>query len=153
MPEYRVVVEQPNGTLSFTQLLGDDRSKLAYMKKAKDMSGIVIDVKNIPIHDNQEDLRLNNNKIIIDPQPKMQRILDGARDARASRFTELDIESVRAMEDGDTDKLAEIKTKKQALRDLPDNLEKSLNKIIKTKKKSATKIKELNALRIPELDQ
>jgi hypothetical protein len=45
------------------------------------------------------------------------------REKRDEMLTELDIESLRAVEDGDGQKAFDVAAKKKALRDLPDNID------------------------------
>ena len=72
--------------------------------------------------------KLNGKKIDIDI-PKAKEIRKNQfRAIRAQKFTQLDVESIKALESGDSVKLADISSKKQALRDvtkipLPDTLE------------------------------
>lgn len=58
-------------------------------------------------------------RLFID-MPKARNIWrDRIREARAVAFADLDAQSVRAVEDGDSKKLADIKTRKQVWRDAP----------------------------------
>jgi hypothetical protein len=152
MPDYRVVTSRPNGSIRIVQLLGDP-SKEAYEAKAKEMNGIVVESDDIPQTMHRGDLRLVDNKIVVSPEPKKQRMIRAIRGIRNQKLTQLDVPSLRAMEDGDTKKSAEIKAKKQILRDLPEIVEQRLSKITDNKrKKDATKLKELQEFRVPELE-
>lgn len=82
----------------------------------------------IPDLDYLGSFKLNGKKIDIDI-PKAKEIRrDQFRAIRAKKFEILDVESIKALESGDSVKLADISSKKQALRDvtkipLPDTLE------------------------------
>jgi len=90
--------------------------------------GVEIDPNALPDMEYQKAFVLSGSSISVDIPKAKQVRLDFFRHLRAQKFTQLDIESIKALEAGDSVKLADISSKKQALRDvtkipLPDTLE------------------------------
>jgi hypothetical protein len=65
-----------------------------------------------------EALKISGNKLMIDSEKAKEIQRNLWREARAKKFVELDLEFMRALETGDTEKVKEIGEKKQALRDV-----------------------------------
>ena len=151
MSEYRIVQEISNGKISLTQLLGDV-SLEEYKKKAKEMGGVVVDVDDLPDSQDRDHWVLSKDKVIISPESISREMTDTIRMIRDYKLKSLDFPSMRAMEDADTQASKEIKNKKDVLRDIPSGVEAKLNKIIKSKKRNSTKLKELRKFRVPELE-
>ena len=148
-----IIVKSNGSGLEFTQLLGKDQSKEAYEAKAESMGAVVVEQDSIPTVNNLDDLALDGNKVVIDPQAKINRVISNVRRARDAKLQNLDVESMRAIEDGDTDKLQEVKEKKQQLRDLPAALSEKMDKITKApRKRTQTKMKDIDKIKLPELE-
>lgn len=153
MSEYRVVTELPNGGVSLTQLLVGDQTREDYEKMAKETDGIVVDVVDLPDSQDRDHWVISKGKVIISPESVAREMTDMIRLIRNSKLTSLDVPSMRAMEDGDMDASKDIKKKKDVLREIPSMVEEKLNKIINSKKKPATKLKELQKFHVSELDE
>jgi hypothetical protein len=152
MSEYRIVQEISHNKVSLTQLLGDV-SLEEYKKKAKEMGGVVVDVDDLPDSQDRDHWVLSKDKVIISPESIAREMTDTIRMIRDYKLTSLDLPSMRAMEDGDMDTVKDIKKKKDVLRELPSMIEDKLNKIINSKKKPVTKLKELKKFHVSELDE
>lgn len=90
--------------------------------------GVEIDPNTLPDMEYQKAFVLSGSSISVDISKAKQVRLDFFRHLRSQKFAQLDIESIKALEAGDSVKLADISAKKQALRDvtklpLPDTLE------------------------------
>lgn len=90
--------------------------------------GVEIDPNTLPDMEYQKAFVLSGSSISVDIPKAKQVRLDFFRHLRSQKFAQLDIESIKALEAGDAVKLADISSKKQALRDvtkipLPDTLE------------------------------
>jgi hypothetical protein len=147
--QYVIVKETTEGgPLTFTKLrMGSSREE--YDKKADELGGIVVCEDDLPECTDPTDLRLQKGKIVVDVLPKANRIMNGLRGIRNQKLRELDLISMRAIEDGDMDKLKKIKEKKDELRDLPQVVGEKLQKIIDApKKKYETKLKDISKIKI-----
>lgn len=147
--EYVIVKETfTGGPLTFTKLrMGSSREE--YDKKADELDGVVVCEDDLPEYTDPTDLRLQKGKIVVDVLPKANRIMNRLRSIRNQKLDELDLISMRAIEDGDMDKLKKIKEKKDELRDLPQVVGEKLQKIIDApKKKYETKLKDISKIKI-----
>lgn len=147
--QYVIVRETTEGgQLRFTKLrVGTPREE--YDKKAEELGGIVVCEDDLPEHTDPTDLRLQKGKVVVDVLPKANRIMNGLRGIRNRKLNELDLLSMRAIEDGDMDKIKKIKEKKDELRDLPQVVGEKLQKIVDApRKKYTTKLKDMAKLKI-----
>ena len=112
-----------------------------------------MDVVDLPDSQDRDHWVISKGKVIISPESVAREMTDTIRLIRNSKLTSLDVPSMRAMEDGDMDTSKDIKKKKDVLRELPSMVEEKLNKIINSKKKPATKLKELQKFHVSELDE
>lgn len=94
-----------------------------------------------------------NKKIDVDLEIVKQEFLISMRNSRNYKLISFDVPFMRALEDGDTEKIQAIKKKKQRLRDLPVSVEDRLNTIIASRKPIKTKLEEIENLPIPELKE
>lgn len=90
-------------------------------------------------------------KINVDLNVAIEHMVERIRFQRDGKLAELDVPSMRALEDGDTEKSAEIKERKQMLRDLPEVVRERLDNIANGKGREATKLKKLSEFIVPEL--
>lgn len=150
--DYRIA-HMVGNRISIKQVLSGDMETLERI--ASEVDGFIIKVQDLPERSDRGAWKLDveNQKITIDMDVIAEGVLRNIRAIRNHKLSELDVPSIRAIEDGDTEKSAEIKAKKQELRDLPENVEQRLAKITGNKrKKDATKLKELREFRVPELE-
>lgn len=155
LSDYRIVKKSAKG-VSLKQVLEPARRAGETDKEAMDRlanGDPVVHVDDLPSREFRSSWGADDKgKVEINLDSVVNRILGGVRDHRNNKLASLDVPSMRALEDGDTKTSKEIKKKKDALRDLPLKVEAKLDKILNSKKKHATKLKELLKFRVPELE-
>ena len=152
MSDYRVARANAGGGVALTQLLGD-RSLEEYEQKAAEVGGVVVKVEDLPSSEDRPHWVLDGKKVVVSAESIANEMKTNIRHIRDAKLQALDIPSMRALEDGDVEKSQEIKAKKQMLRDLPEKVEADLDKIVKnSRKRTTTKIKDLNKYHLEELE-
>jgi len=111
----RISIMTPTGEVSIDELI---RLQIDITKPYKIMLS-----SGLPYEDNVffEAWKLINDTIIIDLEKSKEIHRNILRQERTKLFSDLDIQFMRAIEQGDTIKQQEISTKKQKLRDLPSH--------------------------------
>ena len=152
MSEYRLVKANGSRGVSVTQLLGD-KTKEDYEKKAQQDGAVVVKTEDLPPAEVRPHWVLDGEKVVVSVESVANEMKWNIRNIRDVKLKALDVPSMRALEDGDVEKSAEIKEKKQILRDLPEKVEADLDKIIKnSRKRNATKLKDLGKYHLKELE-
>jgi uncharacterized protein YktB (UPF0637 family) len=150
---YRVVRERSNGAVSVIQIMKSGKEQLE--KYAKEKNGFIIHVDKIPdtTYRYAWVVDRKKKKIIVDARIVADSLLSTIRSIRNGKLAELDVPSIRALEDGDVEESKRIKARKQELRDLPEKVKERLDKIVNNaRKRNETKIKELEKFKVRELE-
>ena len=121
MRNERLIFQGPHGVACVVEPISDEPIEVVAQKSIPAGTPYIqVDVSELP---KDRDFRNAWMKGLVGVDidiPKARGIhRDNIRGARNPKFAELDVESVRATEDGDDVKLAAIKTAKQKLRDAP----------------------------------
>lgn len=122
----KVIITRADGGISIMQLIGaavaaEEVAKWAEVHGAPVDWAEVPDDTALPERDFRGAWAFNprTNKISIDMDKAVEIRRDQLREDRAKLFEKLDVESLRALENGDAKKQAELAAEKQRLRDLP----------------------------------
>ena len=156
LSDFRIIKQNGNGGVIIRQVLEAARMPGESDEQALDRladGNLIVGIDELPPRETRSAWSVSKGKLVVDKQKVKDSVMARVRSIRNAKLAELDVPSIRAIEDGDTEKSAEIKAKKQELRDLPEIVEQRLSKITDNKrKKDATKLKELQEFRVPELE-
>jgi len=151
--EYRVATQNENELVRITELMKGGKKELESL--AKEQNGIVVHLKDIPKQEYTYawELDRKKKKIVINLSLVCNFMCNVFRNRRNQMLKDLDLASMRAIEEGEQEQLKHIVDAKKQLRDLPEKIEKHLQKIVNSKKRDSTKLKELENFKITDLQE
>lgn len=119
----KIILKSKEGNIAIMTLVGDSDKEEAIKKFKESHPDLYTDYYEydgeLPTNrDFRDAWTFKNNKVVVDDKKALQIHMDRIRQSRDSKLEELDKEQLRYF--SDSNKIKEIESKKQILRDLPN---------------------------------